>query len=66
MGEASEPVGSVEVALAHATRLLASNPVLAAERRLGLGLGRGIGAHGAEERNKGEKCERCESHSIPR
>ena len=32
MGEASEPVGSVEVALAHATRLLASNPVLAAEQ----------------------------------
>jgi tetratricopeptide (TPR) repeat protein len=32
MGEASEPVGSVEVALAHATRLLESNPVLAAEQ----------------------------------
>jgi tetratricopeptide (TPR) repeat protein len=32
MGEASEPVGSVEVALAHATRLLDSNPVLAAEQ----------------------------------
>jgi len=32
MGEASEPVGSVEVALAHATRLLESSPVLAAEQ----------------------------------
>ncbi len=32
MGEASEPVGSVEVALAHATRLLESNPILAAEQ----------------------------------
>jgi predicted Zn-dependent protease len=32
MGGASEPVGSVEVALAHATRLLESNPVLAAEQ----------------------------------
>jgi tetratricopeptide (TPR) repeat protein len=32
MGEDSEPVGSVEVALAHATRLLESNPVLAAEQ----------------------------------
>src|SRR3984957_17072392 len=32
MSEASEPVGSVEVALRHATRLLESNPVLAAEQ----------------------------------
>src|SRR5580698_3140904 len=32
MGDASEPVGSIEVALAHATRLLESNPVLAAEQ----------------------------------
>ena len=32
MSKASEPVGSVEVALAHATRLLESNPVLAAEQ----------------------------------
>jgi tetratricopeptide (TPR) repeat protein len=32
MSEASEPVGSVEVALAHATRLLENNPVLAAEQ----------------------------------
>src|SRR3984885_7043266 len=32
MGDASEPVGSIEVALAHATRLLDSSPVLAAEQ----------------------------------
>jgi predicted Zn-dependent protease len=32
MGNASEPVGSIEVALAHATRLLDSSPVLAAEQ----------------------------------
>ena len=32
MSEASEPVGSVEVALGHAARLLESNPVLAAEQ----------------------------------
>jgi len=32
MSKASEPVGSVEVALRHATRLLESNPVLAAEQ----------------------------------
>src|SRR5271163_298367 len=29
---AAEPIGSIEVALAHATRLLDSNPVLAAEQ----------------------------------
>jgi tetratricopeptide (TPR) repeat protein len=34
MGEASEPVGSLEVALAHATRLLESNPVLAVEQAI--------------------------------
>ncbi|MEO7207171.1 MAG: sulfotransferase [Steroidobacteraceae bacterium] len=32
MSEASEPVGSVEVALSHAARLLESSPVLAAEQ----------------------------------
>ncbi|HEY2529980.1 MAG TPA: sulfotransferase [Xanthobacteraceae bacterium] len=32
MSKAAEPVGSVEVALAHATRLLQSNPALAAEQ----------------------------------
>jgi predicted Zn-dependent protease len=32
MSKAPEPVGSVEVALRHATRLLESNPVLAAEQ----------------------------------
>jgi tetratricopeptide (TPR) repeat protein len=32
MSEAAEPVGSVEVALGHAARLLESNPVLAAEQ----------------------------------
>jgi predicted Zn-dependent protease len=32
MSKASEPVGSVEVALRHATRLLEGNPVLAAEQ----------------------------------
>jgi tetratricopeptide (TPR) repeat protein len=32
MSEASEPVGSVEVALGHAARLLESSPVLAAEQ----------------------------------
>jgi tetratricopeptide (TPR) repeat protein len=32
LSNASEPVGSVDVALAHATRLLESNPVLAAEQ----------------------------------
>ena len=32
MSEAAEPVGSVEVALGHAARLLASNPALAAEQ----------------------------------
>jgi predicted Zn-dependent protease len=32
VNDASEPLGSVEVALAHATRLLESNPVLAAEQ----------------------------------
>jgi predicted Zn-dependent protease len=32
MSKASEPVGSVEVALRHATRLLESSPVLAAEQ----------------------------------
>jgi tetratricopeptide (TPR) repeat protein len=32
MSEASEPLGSVEVALRHATRLLENNPVLAAEQ----------------------------------
>jgi predicted Zn-dependent protease len=32
MSKASEPVGTVEVALRHATRLLESNPVLAAEQ----------------------------------
>lgn len=32
MSKAAEPVGSVEVALAHATRLLQSNPLLAAEQ----------------------------------
>jgi predicted Zn-dependent protease len=32
MSKAAEPLGSVEVALAHATRLLQSNPLLAAEQ----------------------------------
>ena len=32
MSGASEPVGTVEVALAHATRLLATQPALAAEQ----------------------------------
>jgi predicted Zn-dependent protease len=32
MGNASEPVGSIEVALAHATRLLEGDPVLAAQQ----------------------------------
>lgn len=32
MSEAAEPVGSVEIALGHAARLLESNPVLAAEQ----------------------------------
>jgi hypothetical protein len=32
MSKASDPVGSVEVALRHATRLLEGNPVLAAEQ----------------------------------
>ena len=32
MSDASEPVGSVQVALGHAARLLESSPVLAAEQ----------------------------------
>ena len=32
MSAAPEPVGTLEVALAHATRLLATNPVMAAEQ----------------------------------